>query len=424
MLVYVISNNGQPLMPTGRCGKVRRLLKSGKAEVVMRCPFTIRLRYAAATIVQPVDLGIDAGSRMIGVSACTDTKELYASEVVLRTDVTNNLSTRREFRRSRRNRKTRYRKPRSDNRVRSKHKGWLAPSVEVKIASHLKAVADIMKILPVSRIKVETAAFDLQKLKADLEGLAKPQGVEYQQGEQFGFWNAREYVLFRDGHVCRLCKGRSKDKVLNVHHIVSRKTGGDAPNNLVTLCETCHKGYHAGTVRLPADVTRGTGFIDAACMGIMRWEFYNHLKDQYKGMVSMTYGYMTKNTRIRHGLEKTHAVDARCICGHPDVTPLGYCYHQKKVRCHNRQLHKANIQKGGIRKANQAPREVQGFRLFDRVMFNGRECFIFGRRTSGYFDLRLLDGTVIHRSASVKNIRLLERSRSTLTERRSMGTAV
>ncbi len=260
-------------------------------------------------------------------------------------------------------------------------------------------------------------------MKADLDGLARPQGTDYREGDQLGFWNAREYVLFRDGHICRCCKGKSKDKVLNVHHIESRKTGGDAPNNLITLCETCHNGYHAGTVKLPKDIARGNSFRDAAFMGIMRWAFYDRLKEQYPGMVSMTYGYITKNTRIRHDLEKTHAVDARCISKHPEAKPLGYYYLQKKVRCHNRQLHKATILKGGIRKANQAPREVKGFRLFDRVIFQGQECFVFARRLSGRFNVRHLDGTIVHKDAPVKKIRLLEHSTSMLTERRTQGAA-
>ena len=78
------------------------------------------------------------------------------------------------------------------------------------------------------------------------------------------------HVLSDSGHICQCCKGRSKDKVLNVHHIENRKAGGDAPNNLVTLCETCHKGYHAGTVKLPRAIKRGMSFRDAAFMGIMR----------------------------------------------------------------------------------------------------------------------------------------------------------
>ena len=137
-MVYVISNNGQPLMPTERHGKVRRLLKEGKAKVVKRCPFTIQLLYETDSEVQKVNLGIDAGSKTIGVSATTEIKVLYESEVTLRNDIVDLLSSRREFRRARRNRKTRYRKPRFDNRDRGEK--WLAPSVRNKIETHLKAV--------------------------------------------------------------------------------------------------------------------------------------------------------------------------------------------------------------------------------------------------------------------------------------------
>ena len=184
---------------------------------------------------------------------------------------------------------------------------------------------------------METASFDIQKIKDP-----EIQGIEYQQGEQMDFWNIRKYVLFRDGHICQCCKGRFKDKILNVHHIESRKTGGNAPNNLITLCETCHKGYHNGTVILPKNIKHGMQFKDAAFMGIMRWTFYNTLKEQYEPdiPVSMTYGYLTKNTRIEHGLPKEHYIDARCISGNPDAVSDGTYYYQKKVRCHNRQIHK------------------------------------------------------------------------------------
>ena len=424
MLVYVISKDGQPLMPTERCGKVRRLLRDGKANVVKRCPFTIRLLYETGGITQPVDLGIDAGSKAIGVSACSGDRELYSAEILLRTDITGNLSARRELRRGRRYRKTRYRQPRSLNRVRSKNKGWLAPSVEAKIGTHVRAAEDILKFLPVSHITVETASFDTQKIRALREGKQAPEGTDYQAGEQLGFWNLREYVLFRDGHRCCCCQGRSGDPVLNVHHIESRQTGGDAPGNLVTLCETCHRLYHRGKVTLPEMVRRTESLRDAAFMGIMRWTFYNRLKERHPGMVSNTYGYITKNTRIASGLEKSHTADARCIAGHPEAAPLGYLFLQKKVRCHNRQIHKLTVLEGGIRKANQCAKEIRGFRLFDKVRFEGQECFIFGRRTSGYFDLRHLDGTKVHASASFRKLKLLERADTILTERRMQGAAV
>ena len=106
-MVYVLSQNGQPLMPTGNHAKVRVLLKQGKAKVVKKCPFTIQLQYESTTHTQKINLGIDAGSKTIGVSATTESKVLYESEVVLRNDIVELLSGRRALRRSRRNRKTR-----------------------------------------------------------------------------------------------------------------------------------------------------------------------------------------------------------------------------------------------------------------------------------------------------------------------------
>lgn len=162
--------------------------------------------------------------------------------------------------------------------------------MENKIQTHISIVQKVHKILPITKIIVETASFDIQKIKnPDIEG------IEYQQGEQLKFWNVREYVLFRDGHKCQGKKG-CKNKILNVHHIESRKTGGDSPNNLITLCKDCHNDYHSGKLKL--DLKRGQNFRDATFMGVMRWTFYNKLKEIYSN-VNMTYGYITKNTRIK-----------------------------------------------------------------------------------------------------------------------------
>ena len=416
-MVYVLSQHGQPLMPTENHAKVRALLKHGKAKVIQRCPFTIQLLYESTTHTQKINLGIDAGSKTIGVSATTDSKVLYESEVVLRNDIVELLSGRRALRNSRRSRKTRYRKPRFDNR--KKPDGWLAPSIRQKIETHVTVVGNVMKILPVTKIIVETASFDIQKIKNP-----EIEGEGYQHGEQLDFWNVREYVLFRDGHTCQCCKGKSKDNILNVHHIESRKTGGNAPNNLMTLCETCHKAYHKGIITLPKEIHRGMRFRDAAFMGIMRWAFYDRLKELYNPLgaeVINTYGYITKNTRIEHGLPKEHYVDARCISDNPAAKPLDHYYFQKKVRCHNRQIHKNTILKGGIRKRNQASYEVKGFRLYDQVLWKGQKCFIFGRRSTGRMDLRLLDGTHINASVGHKNLKLLSMRKNYLIEQRKAG---
>ena len=412
-MVYVISSSGQPLMPTENHAKVRILLKNKKAKVIKRCPFTIQLAYDSTAYTQEITLGVDSGSKHIGLSATTKDKVLFESDVELRNDIVDLLSTRRQNRRTRRNHKTRYRKPRFNNRKRKD--GWLAPSVQNKVDSHLTIIRKVHKILPVSKIVAEVASFDIQKIKdPDISG------TEYQQGKQLGFWNIREYVLFRDGHVCQCCKGKSKDKILNVHHIESRKTGGDAPNNLITLCETCHTGHHKGTVKLPKTIHRGMSFRDAAFMGILRWSMYNKLKEIYPD-VSLTYGYITKSTRIENCLPKDHYIDARCISGNPLAVSDGTVYYQKKVRCHNRQIHKNTILKGGYRKNNQAPYEVLGFRLYDKVKWKGQSCYIFGRRSTGRMDLRLLDGTKINASVGYKNLRMLEMRKNILIEERKVG---
>ena len=408
-MVYVISKDGQPLMPTERYGKVRRLLRDKKAKVVRRCPFTIQLLYDTTTIVQEVTLGVDAGSKTIGLSATTKKKVLLEAEVSLRNDIVDLLSTRREMRRARRCRKTRYRKLRFNNR--SRKEGWLAPSVEQKIKSHITVISKVHKILPIRKIVVEVASFDIQKIKnPDI------QGKQYQQGEQLGFWNVREYVLFRDGYTCQYCKGKSKDKVLNVHHIESRKTGGDAPNNLVTLCKTCHAKYHKGEIDLPKKICRGMKFSDAAFMGVMRWALYEKLKDMYPD-VKLTYGYITKNTRIKNNLPKEHYIDARCISGNPLALTTGEIFSFKKVRCHNRQIHKITICKGGIRRMNQAPYVVKGFCLYDRVFAKGKEWYIHGRRTKGSFVLKTLLGDSLE-IVSTK-IRFLGTQRGFIVERRT-----
>ena len=393
--------------------KARKLLRAGKAVPVRRTPFVIQLTVPTGETKQPITLGVDAGYKHVGLSATTAKEELLASEVELRQDVTGLLSNRLALRRARRNRKTRYRAPRFDNRVRSKHKGWLAPSVENRIQAHISRIEAVCRVLPITKIVIETASFDIQKIKNP-----EVEGTDYQQGEQLGFWNVREYVLFRDGHVCQACKGRSKDLILNVHHIESRKTGGDAPGNLITLCEACHKAYHAGKLK-QFSPRRGASFRAETFMGIMRWTVLNRLRERHPELpVTNTYGYLTKHKRIVAGLPKTHCADAFCIAGVLDAKRRGEYLFQKQTRRHNRQIHKLTILKGGVRKRHQAPYLVHGFRLFDKVLCKGEVGFIFGRRSSGAFDVRRLDGTKISAGISYKKLSLLEKRKTFLTELR------
>ena len=405
----MLNKQGSPLMPCKEA-KARKLLKQNKAIVAKYEPFTIQLTFECENQTQEISLGVDAGSKRIGISATTEKQVLYEADVELRNDIVEKLSARREARRTRRNR-LRYRPTRFNNRVRSKHKGWLAPSVEQKINSHIQVIKRLHQILPISKIVVETAQFDIQKIKnPDIEG------EQYQQGDQMGFWNVREYVLFRDNYRCQHCKGKSKDGRLNVHHIESRKTGGNSPNNLITLCETCHNDYHQGKIQL--NIKRGKSFRDAAFMGIMRKTLLSRLRKIYPN-VQETFGYITKNARIENGLLKEHYVDARCISGSPLAKPLGHYFYQKCIRRQNRKMTKDKFIKGGIKKSNRLIGDVFGFGLFDMVEYQKKRYFVFGRRKRGEFDIRTLDGEKINNgSINYKKLRLVQKNKNILTERR------
>lgn len=408
-MVYVLNIQGKPIMPCKEA-KARKLLKQNKAKIAKHEPFTIQLLFECENQVQEVSLGVDAGSKHIGISATTEKQVLYEADVELRNDIVNKLSSRREARRTRRYR-LRYRPTRFNNRVGSKRKGWLAPSIEQKINTHIQTIKHLHEVLPITKIVVETAQFDIQKINN-----SEIQGEEYQQGEQLGFWNVREYVLFRDNHECQHCHGKSKDEGLNVHHIESRKTGGNAPNNLITLCETCHNAYHKGEIRL--NIKRGKNYRDAAFMGIMRKTLLNRLRTVYPN-VKETYGYITKNTRKSNNLPKEHYVDARCISGNPQANTLDYYLYQKCTRKQNRQTHKNNVIKGGIKKNNQLNGNIFGFELFDSVIYQHKKYFVFGKRKTGYLDIRDLFGNKVNNgSISYKRLKRICNNRTILTERR------
>ena len=167
-------------------------------------------------------------------------------------------------------------------------------------------------------------------------------------------------------------------------------------------------------------------------MGIMRWTLLDRMRKAHSGLpVENTYGYLTKHTRITHGLPKTHCVDAYCIAGNLKAVRRGVYLHQRQMRKHNRQIHKFTVlskrledgTKIGYRKLNQSPYLVHGFRLFDKVRCLGQIGFIFGRRSSGYFDVRRLDGVKLSPSISWRKLTLLEKRSTYLTELRKQDGA-
>ena len=232
-------------------------------------------------------------------------------------------------------------------------------------------------------------------------------------------YNVRQYVLKRDHYTCQCCGAHTTTKKtvkLHVHHLESRKVGGNAPSNLITLCTTCHDALHKGKVSLDGK-ERGKPLRDAAFMGIMRKTLMARLRDELSIPVQGTYGYITKMRREQNDIKKSHVNDARCISKHPLAEPCSVCYRTKAIRHHNRQTHKANFSKGGTRQRSQMPYVVEGYRLWDKVLYKGQECFVSGRRSSGSFTLKKLDGTCISKGVTFKKLRLLEPATNYLIER-------
>ena len=399
-MVYVQSIDGAPLMPCSEA-KARHLLKQHRARRVRNTPFTIRLKSVVDGHVQPVSLGVDPGYRYIGLSATTEDRVLFEAIAECRTDIPKLMEKRRSLRRGRRHRKTRYREPRFYNRVHSKHPDWFAPSVEQRIGYHIHLIEFVCRLLPISRIVIEEAKFDMQRIEnPDIEG------VGYQHGPQYGFDNVKEYVRCRDGYKCRKCGSKTH---LEVHHIVQRKDGGtDHRDNLVTLCHNCHAALHRGefTLRKP----RG-GYKEPTFMNEMRNKLVERLKVKYGDMIQTTFGYLTRIGRTAAGLPKNHNTDARTISGKPAAKPNGIVWNITKHRCHNRKLHREVPAKHGRRQTAQSARKVFGFGLHDKVIVAGSRqiCRISGLRTRGYFDLRTLNDNALL-NLNYNRLRLLERA--------------
>jgi hypothetical protein len=190
--------------------------------VVRRYPFTIKLLYGSSGYKQEVVGGMDTGSQVMGSAAIANGKTLYKAEIELRDDIKKKMEQRRMYRRNRRQRKTRYRPARWQNRSSMRKAGRLAPSVRSKVESHLREKRFIESILPVTRWKVELAVFDIHRIThADVSGAG------YQEGPQKGFYNVKAYVLHRDGYECQSQRrGVKHSGKLHVHHIVFRLNGG------------------------------------------------------------------------------------------------------------------------------------------------------------------------------------------------------
>lgn len=384
-MVYVLNIDGQPLMPTTRHGKVKHLLKDGKAKVVKRCPFTIKLLYKTPNYTQDLTLGIDTGSGAIGTAVSTDDGEIvYMSEVVVRNDITDKMTQRAKYRRNRRSRKTRYRKARWLNRKNSIKKDRFSPTMVSKLHSHVKEIEYIKSILPITTMVFETGTFDTYLMKNPSLVNENVRHWGYQKGTNYGFENTKAMVLNRDNYTCQYCKGKHKDSKLEVHHIVFRsKHGSDEESNLITLCHTCHKALHSGKISLKLEGKVKGNLKYATQMNSIRKQLFRIYPEAIE-----TFGYITKANRLKLGVDKEHFYDACVIATHGNKFSVRCNLYKKKC------VSDGDFQQTkGVRSEQRIPTcKIQGFRKFDKVRYFGKEYFIKGRLSTGYAILMDIDG--------------------------------
>jgi 5-methylcytosine-specific restriction endonuclease McrA len=343
------------------------LLSHKKAAVWRRYPFTIVLtEQPSGTVVSALRVKLDPGSKTTGIALVNDAtgQVVWAAEVHHRAQqVKQGLDKRRRCRRSRRQRHTRYRKPRFNNR--RLPAGWLAPSLRSRVQNIVTWIQRLQRLSPVRAISLELVRFDTQLLQN-----AEISGVAYQQGELAGY-EVREYLLEKFLRRCAYC-GQSGIP-LEIEHIVPKSRGGsDRVSNLTLACHACNqaKGDRTAEEFGHPDIQKQAKvpLKDAAAVNSTRWALYHRLR-ALELPVETGSGGRTKWNRTRRGLPKTHWLDAACVGASTperllvqDAVPLTIT----AMGRHSRQMCRTNAA-GFPDKAAKATSVVGGFRTGDIV---------------------------------------------------------
>lgn len=412
MRIFVMNMRGDPLMPCTQ-KKARILLKEGKAVIYKYDPFTIQLTYATGETKQDCHIGIDTGSKHIGIAITSENKVLFKGEIELRQDVKSNIDTKHIYRRSRRNRKTRYRQPRFLNRKRSDK--WLPPSLQNRVDHTFHWIDTFCSLVSDPILHIEVGKFDTAKM-------INPEinGVDYQHGQTYGFFEERYFVFARDNYTCQCC-GKSKDKILQTHHIIYRSNGGtDRVDNLITVCTDCHtsKNHQKGGIlyKWQEQHKKVKQYKEPPFMNAIRKRIFARYPNAHT-----TYGSETTPHRKELGLEKTHYNDAITISGITNIKedPKEWLL-IKQFRKKKRSLHEATARKGRkepncFQKRNSKNTPFyRGFYLNDKVKVfgHGQIGYITGFTSGGAY-VKNVDGEYItipnksYKQVSIKYLKLL-----------------
>lgn len=406
MRVFVVNQRGEALMPCTQ-RKARLLLKEGKAKIYRYSPFTIQLTIPTGENKQDCHVGVDTGAKHIGVAITSENKVLFKGEVELRQDVKSNLDTRRMCRKSRRNRKTRYRKMRFLNRKREQ--GWLPPSLQNRINHTYRWIDEMCNLAPNPTLHIEVGKFDIAKM-------INPEirEIDYQRGQTYGFYNVRYFVFARDGYTCQCC-GKSKDKILRTHHIIYKSQGGtDRADNLITVCTDCHTtgNHRPGGILYDWMIKhkKTKQYKEPLFMNILRRRIF----DRYPNAI-ISYGSETAARRKGLGLSKTHYNDAIAISGILDIKEnFSEWLLIKQFRKKKRSLHEATTRKGRkepnrTQKRNpKNTKEYKGWFLNDLVEVFGKRGFISGFTNDGVYIKDIQNNYISPPNKSYKQINIKE----------------
>lgn len=416
--VFVLDKRGSPLMPC-HPARARELLRRGQAVVHKRAPFTIRLKERVGGDVQAVRLKIDPGSRTTGIALLRegdrDAKVLHLAELHHKRGVRKRMEQRRNYRRRRRSANLRYRAPRFRNRASSRRKGRLPPSLSSRVDQVASWVQRYRRLAPISAISVELARFDTQKLQNP-----EIDGVEYQQGELFGY-EVREYLLEKWGRKCAYCG--VENVPLQVEHIVPRsQSGSSRVSNLTLACQKCNQEKGSQTAAeygYPEVQARAQRPLkDAAALNATHWAIFHRLRET--GLpVEVGTGGRTKYNRTQLGLPKTHALDAVCVGA---STPGKITGTEKTAVLTIRAVGQGSYQRTRVDKYGfprgylMQHKSVEGFRTGDLVRavvpqgkYAGVYQGVVAVRRSGYFAIRR-NGKLVADGISVRYCRLIQRA--------------
>jgi 5-methylcytosine-specific restriction endonuclease McrA len=313
--VFVLDSNKKPLNPI-HSGQARRLLNQRKAAIFRFYPLTIILKREVNSDVNKLRLKIDPGAKTTGLAIVNDqTGEVcWAAELTHRGfAIRESLRSRRQLRRSRRNRKTRYRQARFNNRKRIEK--WLPPSLKSRVYNILTWVRKLIRLANITAISQELVRFDTQ-------AMVNPEisGIEYQQGELAGY-EVREYLLEKFNRKCIYC-GKT-DTRLEIEHLIPKSKGGsNRVSNLGIACQPCNQRKGNRDVneflKRKQDLAKKIltqakkPLASSAAVNATRWELYNQLK-QFNLPIELGTGGLTKFNRCRQNLGKTHWLDAACV---------------------------------------------------------------------------------------------------------------